>query len=190
MFSLFLQSTPPCSVHSARNGRQLRADGPDPLVRGPAQRDPADRPAGAALRPRGPSSEPSVPFSSCLSFLQALGGFLLILNEHGEIYYVSENIEFYLGFLQVSSSFCSFAFLVLQSDILHQPIFEMIHSEDREEIRRILMSLRHKQEPPLNGLHGSAVERVMQARFRCLLDNTCGFVVRIFREKFNTSTRV
>ncbi|KAI6208294.1 PAS fold and PAS fold-3 domain containing protein [Aphelenchoides besseyi] len=32
--------------------------------------------------------------------LRALGGFLLILNENGEIYYVSENIEYYLGFLQ------------------------------------------------------------------------------------------
>uniref|UniRef100_A0A914S2W4 PAS domain-containing protein n=1 Tax=Parascaris equorum TaxID=6256 RepID=A0A914S2W4_PAREQ len=56
--------------------------------------------------------------------LKALGGFILILNENGEIYYASENIETYLGFHQ--------------SDILHQSLFEMIHSEDREDIKQQL----------------------------------------------------
>jgi PAS domain S-box-containing protein len=48
-----------------------------------------------------------------------------MLNENGEIYYASDNIETYLGFHQ--------------SDILHQPVFDMIHSEDRDEIRQQMM---------------------------------------------------
>uniref|UniRef100_A0A0N4VEP3 PAS domain-containing protein n=1 Tax=Enterobius vermicularis TaxID=51028 RepID=A0A0N4VEP3_ENTVE len=98
----------------------------------------------------------------------ALGGFILILNENGEIYYASENIESYLGFHQ--------------SDILHQPLFEMIHSEDREEIRR---QLNWRFNLPSNftclqdvftagGIY--YLERNVSARFRCLLDNTCGFL--------------
>ncbi|KAI6229009.1 PAS fold and PAS fold-3 domain containing protein [Aphelenchoides fujianensis] len=53
--------------------------------------------------------------------LRALGGFLLILNEHGEIYYLAE---------------------------------------------------------------GESVERLMVARFRCLLDNTCGFMRIEIRGRF------
>ena len=40
---------------------------------------------------------------SCLSFMciiQSLCGFVLILNENGEIYYTSDKIETYLGFHQ------------------------------------------------------------------------------------------
>uniref|UniRef100_A0AC35TGS9 Aryl hydrocarbon receptor n=1 Tax=Rhabditophanes sp. KR3021 TaxID=114890 RepID=A0AC35TGS9_9BILA len=98
---------------------------------------------------------------------KALGGFLLILNEHGDINYASENIEHYLGFHQ--------------SDILHQPIFEMIHSEDREDVKSQL-SYALKSIPNITSafdlLHiedGKYLERSVSARFRCLLDNTCGF---------------
>ncbi|VDO44985.1 unnamed protein product, partial [Onchocerca flexuosa] len=100
--------------------------------------------------------------------LKALGGFILILNETGDIYYVSKNIETYLGFHQ--------------SDILHQSLFEMIHSEDREDLR---LQLAWNYNVPL---HVSCLqdiltpggmpylERNVNARFRCLLDNTCGFL--------------
>ncbi|MCP9259892.1 Aryl hydrocarbon receptor [Dirofilaria immitis] len=103
--------------------------------------------------------------------LKALGGFILILNENGDIYYVSENIEIYLGFHQ--------------SDILHQPLFEMIHSEDREDIK---LQLAWNYNIPL---HVSCLqdiltpggmpylERNFNARFRCLLDNTCGFWIDV-----------
>uniref|UniRef100_A0A158Q8N9 PAS domain-containing protein n=1 Tax=Elaeophora elaphi TaxID=1147741 RepID=A0A158Q8N9_9BILA len=39
-------------------------------------------------------------FGSMALKVKALGGFILILNENGDIYYVSENIETYLGFHQ------------------------------------------------------------------------------------------
>uniref|UniRef100_A0A1I7Z9Z2 BHLH domain-containing protein n=1 Tax=Steinernema glaseri TaxID=37863 RepID=A0A1I7Z9Z2_9BILA len=86
---------------------------------------------------------------------RALGGFVLILNAAGEIYYVSENIELYLGFHQ--------------SDILHQSLYDMIHSEDREDIRQQLQGPKGAKELDF--------EKNVCARFRCLLDNTCGFVV-------------
>ncbi|EPB78845.1 hypothetical protein ANCCEY_02022 [Ancylostoma ceylanicum] len=56
--------------------------------------------------------------------LKSLGGFLLIINDNGEIYYASENIEQFLGFHQ--------------SDVLHQPLYDLIHSEDRDDIRQQL----------------------------------------------------
>ncbi|VDM91699.1 unnamed protein product, partial [Litomosoides sigmodontis] len=100
--------------------------------------------------------------------LKALGGFILILNENGDIYYVSKNIETYLGFHQ--------------SDILHQSLFEMIHSEDREDIKS---QLAWNYNVPLNVTSLQDIlapggmpylERNVNARFRCLLDNTCGFL--------------
>lgn len=100
--------------------------------------------------------------------LKALGGFILILNENGDIYYASQNIETYLGFHQ--------------SDILHQSLFEMIHSEDREDIKQ---QLAWNYNVPIHvtclqdiltpgGM--PYLERSVNARFRCLLDNTCGFL--------------
>ncbi|CAI4221804.1 unnamed protein product [Auanema sp. JU1783] len=103
--------------------------------------------------------------------MKALGGFLLIINDNGEIYYASENVEQFLGFHQ--------------SDILHQPLFDLIHSEDRDDIRQQLdvtfglpptttTSLTHQEIfLPENLCY---LERNVNARFRCLLDNTCGFL--------------
>uniref|UniRef100_A0A0N5AT81 Aryl hydrocarbon receptor n=1 Tax=Syphacia muris TaxID=451379 RepID=A0A0N5AT81_9BILA len=112
--------------------------------------------------------------------LKALGGFILILNENGEIYYASENIEAYLGFHQ--------------SDILHQPLFEMIHSEDREEIEQQL-NWRCNLPPNFtclqevfNAIH--YLERNVSARFRCLLDNTCGFLRIDMRGKLMALHRI
>ncbi|KAF8365897.1 ahr-1 [Pristionchus pacificus] len=95
--------------------------------------------------------------------LKALGGFILILNDNGEIYYASENVEQFLGFHQ--------------SDILHQPLYDLIHSEDREDIRQQLDPNLGNQEPfNPSSFTPDALERSVNARFRCLLDNTCGFL--------------
>ncbi|EGT54433.1 CBN-AHR-1 protein [Caenorhabditis brenneri] len=105
--------------------------------------------------------------------LKSLGGFILVLNDNGEIYYASENVEGFLGFHQ--------------SDILHQPVFDLIHSEDREDIRQQLDTNFHI--PTSSSASSSSttfdifapqnskyLERNVNARFRCLLDNTCGFL--------------
>ena len=74
----------------------------------------------------------------------------------------------------------------LQSDIVHQSVFELIHSEDREDFKTqlawnstlpadrrdlTLAQILASQE------HRHFLERSFTVRFRCLLDNTSGFVV-------------
>ncbi|CAJ0594101.1 unnamed protein product [Cylicocyclus nassatus] len=100
--------------------------------------------------------------------LKSLGGFLLIINDNGEIYYASENIEQFLGFHQ--------------SDVLHQPLYDLIHSEDRDDIRQQL-NLTYSLPPGSTNPqdlydqeNAQHLERNVNARFRCLLDNTCGFL--------------
>lgn len=78
--------------------------------------------------------------------------------------------------------------LVLQSDIVHQSVYELVHSEDREELQRQLMwnsflppesaglSLQETLQPD----HLQLLERSFTVRFRCLLDNTSGFLVSAF----------
>ncbi|XP_054272201.1 aryl hydrocarbon receptor protein 1-like isoform X2 [Macrosteles quadrilineatus] len=103
-------------------------------------------------------------------FLQALNGFLLMLTCEGEVFFATHNIENYLGFHQ--------------SDIVHQSVYELVHSEDREELQRQLMwnsylpaesaglTLQEALQP--DRLH--LLERSFTVRFRCLLDNTSGFL--------------
>ncbi|UMM12032.1 hypothetical protein L5515_001015 [Caenorhabditis briggsae] len=104
--------------------------------------------------------------------LKSLGGFILVLNDNGEIYYASENVEGYLGFHQ--------------SDILHQPVYDLIHSEDRDDIRQQLDVNFHIPTSPSSSSssqldiyaaqNSKYLDRNVNARFRCLLDNTCGFL--------------
>ncbi|XP_043281620.1 circadian locomoter output cycles protein kaput isoform X2 [Venturia canescens] len=103
-------------------------------------------------------------------FLQALNGFLLILTCDGEVFFATHSIESYLGFHQ--------------SDIVHQSVYELVHSEDREELQRQLMwnsflpaeSANLPLHDALTVQHGHLLERSFTVRFRCLLDNTSGFL--------------
>ncbi|OQR77528.1 aryl hydrocarbon receptor-like [Tropilaelaps mercedesae] len=102
---------------------------------------------------------------------QALNGFLLILTCDGEVFFASHTVETYLGFHQ--------------SDICHQSVYELVHSEDREELQRLLMwnsqlptdraniSVQHMLQSPELHRH---LDRNFTVRFRCLLDNTSGFL--------------
>ncbi|KAJ6635828.1 Aryl hydrocarbon receptor [Pseudolycoriella hygida] len=103
-------------------------------------------------------------------FLQALNGFLMILTCEGEVFFATHSIESYLGFHQ--------------SDIVHQSVYELVHSEDREELQRQLlwnsflpadlsgMQLSEALAPDRTNI----LERSFTVRFRCLLDNTSGFL--------------
>ena len=107
---------------------------------------------------------------------QALNGFLMILDCNGELFFATHTIETYLGFHQ--------------SDVIHQSVYELVHSEDREELQRQLgwnsfmgtgadnanLSLQELLSPE----HNHLLDRSFTVRFRCLLDNTSGFLVRVF----------
>jgi len=102
-------------------------------------------------------------------FLQALNGFLMILDCNGELFFATHSIETYLGFHQ--------------SDVVHQSVFELVHSEDREELQRQLVwnsFLTPDQNMPLQEIllpeNSHLLERSFTVRFRCLLDNTSGFL--------------
>nr|CAD7262130.1 unnamed protein product [Timema shepardi] len=73
----------------------------------------------------------------------------------------------------------------MKSDIVHQSVYELVHSEDREELQRQLMW--NSFLPPESGNmplqevlqpdQAHLLERSFTVRFRCLLDNTSGFLV-------------
>ncbi|XP_067404731.1 aryl hydrocarbon receptor-like [Emydura macquarii macquarii] len=129
-------------------------------------------------------------FSEGDMLLQALNGFVIAITADGYIFYVSPTIEDYLGFHQ--------------SDIIYQNAFQLIHTDDRamfrcqlhwalnppmhEEPERGTEALPivqtpvsstttavddHQHLPPENS---PFLERSFSCRFRCLLDNSSGFL--------------
>ncbi|XP_027867525.1 aryl hydrocarbon receptor-like [Xiphophorus couchianus] len=117
--------------------------------------------------------------------LQALNGFVLVVTSEGNIFFCSHTIQDYLGFHQ--------------TDVMHQSVFELIHTEDQQEFKKNLhwalippvslepptdpagedltsscpVSYNPDQLPPENS---SFLERAFVCRFRCLLDNSSGFL--------------
>ncbi|XP_014293222.3 aryl hydrocarbon receptor, partial [Halyomorpha halys] len=70
------------------------------------------------------------------------------------------------------------------SDIVHQSVYELVHSEDREELQRQLLwnsflpqdSSSLQLQDCLHPERAHLLERSFTVRFRCLLDNTSGFL--------------
>nr|XP_054590504.1 aryl hydrocarbon receptor 2 isoform X1 [Nothobranchius furzeri] len=130
-----------------------------------------------------------VSFSEGDLLLQALNGFVLVVTAEGYVFYTSPTIQDFLGFHQ--------------SDVVHQSVFELIHADDRAIFRRQLhFSLNPDTDgsespgeqnssevssnvvtydlqviPPENS---SFLERNFCCRFRCLLDNSSGFLTLNF----------
>ncbi|XP_028291424.1 aryl hydrocarbon receptor-like [Gouania willdenowi] len=104
--------------------------------------------------------------------LQALNGFVMVVSSDGLVFYVSSTIKDYLGFSQ--------------SDVLHQSVYELIHTDDRLAFREQLSA----EETQSCGSCGSVTfdpeqltsescslqMRSFVCRFRCLLDNSSGFL--------------
>ncbi|KAM4689479.1 aryl hydrocarbon receptor [Discoglossus pictus] len=122
--------------------------------------------------------------------LQALNGFVLVVASDGLVFFSSSTIQDYLGFQQ--------------SDVIHQSVYELIHTEDRPEFQRqlhwaldparpsdsaprsqdddgfqmITSCYNPEQLPPENS---SFMERNFVCRLRCLLDNSSGFLAMNFQ---------
>ncbi|XP_076978462.1 aryl hydrocarbon receptor [Tamandua tetradactyla] len=122
--------------------------------------------------------------------LQALNGFVLVVTTDALVFYASSTIQDYLGFQQ--------------SDVIHQSVYELIHTEDRAEFQHQLhwafdpaqcadsgqridetngllqptVYYNPDQLPPENS---SFLERSFVCRLRCLLDNSSGFLAMNFQ---------
>ncbi|MCI4374588.1 hypothetical protein PGIGA_G00007880 [Pangasianodon gigas] len=122
--------------------------------------------------------------------LQVINGFVLVVTSNGTVFYVSSTVQDYLGFQQ--------------TDIIHQSVYELIHTEDRAEFHRQLhwalnpsncpdtgqlvqatedSQLPHtyynpEQLPPENS---AFLERNFMCRLRCLLNNSSGFLAMNFQ---------
>lgn len=137
------------------------------------------------------SSLDGVNFSEGELLLQALNGFVLVVTAEGYVFYSSPTIQDYLGFHQ--------------SDVVHQSVFELIHTDDRamfrrqlhfalnpssdsadgseamqssSDITRDMVNYNPQHIPPENS---SFLERSFCCRFRCLLDNSSGFLALNFQ---------
>ncbi|XP_077591456.1 aryl hydrocarbon receptor-like [Stigmatopora nigra] len=118
--------------------------------------------------------------------LQAVSGFVLVITAEGIIFYCSHTIQDYLGFHQ--------------TDVMNHSVLELIHTEDQEEFKKNLhwalnpaigvgsqlditadgesapsyyVGCNPDELPPENS---SFLERCFVCRFRCLLDNSSGFL--------------
>lgn len=152
---------------------------------------PVDRSAGSfGGNGQTVSSLDAVSFSEGDLLLQALNGFVMCVTAEGYVFYSSPTIQDYLGFHQ--------------SDVVHQSVFELIHTDDRAMFRRQLhfalnpsqgdpesealqksseittnlINYNPQQLPPENT---SFLERSFCCRFRCLLDNSSGFLALNFQ---------
>ncbi|XP_040912539.1 aryl hydrocarbon receptor-like isoform X2 [Toxotes jaculatrix] len=125
-------------------------------------------------------------FSEGELLLQALNGFVMVVTSEGLVFYASPTVKDYLGFHQ--------------SDVVHQSVFELIHTDDRSMFRQQLhfalnppsvavggdalqscgttVMYSPEQLPPENS---SFLERSFVCRFRCLLDNSSGFLALKFQ---------
>ncbi|KTG43497.1 hypothetical protein cypCar_00002834 [Cyprinus carpio] len=122
--------------------------------------------------------------------LQAINGFVFVVTSNGTIFYASSTIEDYLGFHQ--------------SDLIHQSVYELVHTEDRAEFQRQLhwalnpsctpdtgQLMQASQNAPLPQTYYSPeqlppenstfLERNFVCRLRCLLNNSSGFLAINFQ---------
>ncbi|XP_032901360.1 aryl hydrocarbon receptor isoform X2 [Amblyraja radiata] len=144
---------------------------------------------GNGIHENGIAPQPRYHLQEGEVLLQALRGFVLVITAEGLVFYTSSTIQDYLGFHQ--------------SDIIHQSVFELIHTEDRPEFQRQLhwaltpdsdelgkvvqgdnglpLSITHYSPEQLPPENSPFLERNFVCRLRCLLDNSSGFLAMNFQ---------
>ncbi|XP_069769894.1 aryl hydrocarbon receptor-like isoform X2 [Narcine bancroftii] len=143
------------------------------------------KPEGNGIHEKYMAPQPREHLQEGELLLQALNGFVLVITAEGLVFYTSPTIQDYLGFHQ--------------SDIIHQSVFELIHTEDRAEFRRQLhwalnpdsnvelgkvvqgenglpLPITHYSPAQLPPENSAFLERNFVCRLRCLLDNSSGFL--------------
>ncbi|XP_029484237.1 uncharacterized protein LOC115105898 [Oncorhynchus nerka] len=153
---------------------------------------PAPPLSGNCRNGRTATSIDGVSLSEGNLLLQALNGFVLVVTTDDSIFYASPTIQDYLGFHQ--------------SDVVHQSVYELIHMDDRAMFRcQLQFALKPNQPdseagpdaiesssrphsesmsyPPqhIPEENRSFLERSFCCRFRCLLDNSSGFLALNFQ---------
>ncbi|XP_075930684.1 uncharacterized protein LOC116952894 isoform X2 [Petromyzon marinus] len=96
--------------------------------------------------------------------LESMSGVLLVIMADGTVFYVSQNIQQYLGFNQ--------------TDVILESVFDLIHADDRAAFQARLCW--EETERCDSGAQSTAVteqQRNFSCRFRCLLDNNSGFMM-------------
>ncbi|NXM70682.1 AHR protein, partial [Serilophus lunatus] len=150
-----------------------------------------DQPRGPGGNRRTDSQVDREMFPEGELLLQALNGFVIAVTGDGYIFYISSTVQDYLGFHQ--------------SDLIYQSVYELIHADDRAAFRRQLHrtpcadaqlaklcfhfgfpafpaeSSATSSSQHLHPEKESLMERSFTCRFRCLLDNSSGFLALNFR---------
>ncbi|KAA0703053.1 Aryl hydrocarbon receptor [Triplophysa tibetana] len=122
--------------------------------------------------------------------LQVINGFVLVVTSSGTIFYTSSTVADYLGFQQ--------------SDLIHQSVYELVHTDDRAEFQKHLnrahnpsstpdtgQLVQASHDAPLPQMYNSSeqlppenstfLEQNFVCRLRCLLDSSSGFLAVNFQ---------
>ncbi|XP_061428192.1 uncharacterized protein LOC133354973 [Lethenteron reissneri] len=140
---------------------------PSPLARHREEEEEQEEEGRAVVPCEGGGRLVLPPFPGLIDpemLLESMSGVLLVIMADGMVFYVSQNIQQYLGFNQ--------------TDVILESVFDLIHADDRAVFQARLCW--EETERCDSGEQSTAVseqQRNFSCRFRCLLDNNSGFMM-------------
>ncbi len=96
--------------------------------------------------------------------VHAMNGFILVVQQDGQVMFASPSIQEYLGFQD--------------ADVMHQCVYDLIHKDDRTNFQQQLTYKNtHEFIDDMESADlKTSLERNFTARLRCLLDESSGFL--------------